>query len=376
VAFGGTLAISMIVLVALILRLAAVGEIFDDVRTAEGVRLRGTLYFDYPEYKLREAIRRRPQLLVLGSSTVMQWRDELFTACTAASSCFYNAGGAMVTMHDGLEFMRSLGREGAPRVLLIGVNFWHLDPGADDPDHAKHVRASFSSGPAQRAERALQVGRDVLLSAGNDPQIRALLAGRITVPSDVRGIAAALHGAGFRADGSYEYGSEESARVSRLTPDERAAEVIGRIARDCCRFEHFSEPDVASVRELNELLDLAASNGTRVVAFVPPMSERVVRAIENEPRLRDGVARARATFAAEFAKRGIPFAQALTTVDLGCAGTEMWDGIHPSEVCDARMLMRLMDGPARSALEAYTTREWVSSLLSAPVSPMFLRPEP
>lgn len=359
---------------ALLIRLIAIGELFDDLRPQDNVRLRGALHFDYPDYKLSETLRRRPQLLILGSSTVMQWRDELFSGCTSISGCFYNAGGAMVTLRDGLEFMRRLGKDTAPRVLLLGLNVWHLNPDADDPSHNKHVKTDISLGdPLRRLDFALGVSRGMIVNAAQDRELDALLIGRTPMPADERGVTAVLRGSGFRSDGSYDYGDAERERVSAQAPAERSELVRSQIQRSCCRFESFSHPDEVSLQELDDLLNVANALGTQVVAFIPPMSELVVRAMDAQPGLRDGVSRAKAGFAAEFAHRGVSFVDAGTPTDLGCVEEQMWDGIHPSEVCDARMLLRLLDGPAGTTLARYADRAEVLRLISGASTPLILR---
>lgn len=331
-------------LVALTVRLSQLGEIFGAGSTRTDVRLRGTVFDDYAEYKLTQTLIRQPNVpyprLVAGYAL----RAAMFAGCQGRPSCVYNAGGAMPDLRTGLEFLRLATERHAPRVLLPGIDLWQLNPQFDPTKHER--TETLRPDPLRRLDDALPVIRRLALQAINDDALRRLIVDPSAVPpSDIVGARAASLEEGFRPDGSYRYGPREVDRVIALSSAGRAADAIALIAQGCasdarCPFAHFERVDDSSIVELEQLLDLAAQRHIQVIAFTPPLANEVALAVERDPGLRAGVALVRRALCSIFAQRGLAFLNALELSDVGCEPSEQWDGIHPSEICAARILGR------------------------------------
>src|SRR5438128_1958379 len=110
-------------------RLVALGEVGwpDEASPTHLPRIHLRAYDIVEAYQLRETLRRRPELLVLGSSRVLSTREFFFPGCERRW-CFYNAGLGMRTLREGLEFMRAVTAVSPPRVLVLGVDQWQLNP--------------------------------------------------------------------------------------------------------------------------------------------------------------------------------------------------------------------------------------------------------
>ena len=90
----------------------------------------GRLFLDQGtfRYKYLQILRRRPEILVLGSSRTMQFRAEMFGGQAAS---FYNAGGMIHSIGDIDQFLDLLPQDATPRMVIIGLDFWWLN--ADFP---------------------------------------------------------------------------------------------------------------------------------------------------------------------------------------------------------------------------------------------------
>ena len=372
-ALGVVVGLTTAGLIALAVRLVVLGELPPGAPMGHGVGLRGTLFDDYAQYKLAETLDRKPEVLVLGSSRVMQFRASLFTGCAARSACFYNAGGALPSIQSGLAFLRGLDRGGQPKVLLLGIDLWQFNPAFD---RLKHEIVVFDRSPTRSLDADLAVTRRFIGMAFRDAEIRAVIFGQVPTIPGTSGVVAITRGSGFRQDGSYDYGPSVTATTRNESPSARVAEVVSRVPAGCCRFERFEESDRASLVELDELLQLAAARGIQVIAFTPPFADAVVDALEADPVDRAGVTDVRQTLEAVFAKRGVPFRWAPSTSSVGCADDEVWDGSHASEVCDARLLAAILeDHSVAATLSSYADRNEVLKLVAGRRSALALGDE-
>jgi hypothetical protein len=367
-AFAITSAVLILVTGLWMVRLRGLGEIYG---SGDPSTLRGTLFADYAAYKLDQTTRRRPDVLVLGSSRVMSVRAEDLTLC-GADTCFYNAGGGMPELRTGVEFYRALSERGvAPAVLILGVDIWDLNDafapvGADQPEPVRREGI-------EALRYALSVSKEIAGLTITDPRVRGVVFGQ-GVPAGDRGIGAAIDGAGFRRDGSYVY-SRSFMVASRAAP---GVDPVGyaRSVRECgYRFECHAAPSARANAHLDELLTLAEKAGTTVIIYTPVLSDDVADALRSyQPTAMADLAATVAAAAARHHARPVLLERGS---DLGCDRAEFFDGIHPSEVCDARLMLRLLADPgAGPILGRYTDPAGLRALIGASGSPLLLVPGP
>jgi len=340
-------------------RFAAIGEfdLFDTDAALAQERLHGPLSEEFPEYKLRRARSVHADILILGSSRVMQFRGALFDRCVS-TSCVYNAGGAGPTMRVAADFFDEVAAAGPPRVLLIGLDTWYFN-GNDEAN--THLPTDLTPGGGERVRRSVSFLRQFVPRLSQDPQLRAVVAGLVAAPEGFRGARAILKGEGFRPDGSYSYGAQFLADVADEAPAERSADAVTRVAQSCCRLERFTATDPQALQELERLAGAARRSGTQVIAFTLPFSDELMDAVARDEALRSGFADVDARLTETLQRLGIPFVRLTRPSDAGCRSSEMLDGFHPSEVCSARIL------------ELLTATDGISASLASFVDPRVLR---
>lgn len=321
-------------------RFAALGEfeLFDTDASLVAERLHGPLDAPELEYKFRMTTILQPRVLMLGSSNVLQFRGSLFTKCTAPT-CFYNAGGGMPTVRAGADFFDRLTMAGRPPdVLLLALDVWQFNPRYEENTH---VDTRLRRDLQDQLRLALGVTRKFAPRVLTDADLREFVLGRIPTTGGLRGARAILRSEGFRDDGSYSYGTVSRAIVLSQSPTDRSADAVSRVARDCCRFQRFAHADSRSLEELDELLTAASRAGTKVIAFTVPLSDEVMDSIDRDPAERAGFRDVERSLREVLARHGVPFSPFWRASQAGCGPFEMLDGLHPGEVCAARVLQRI-----------------------------------
>ena len=73
-------------------------------------------------YKLQLVSTAKPNVIALGSSRVLQFRQAHFT------ETFINADRAMTTPAEEIKFLDALLPRHKPKVVILGVDFWWFNP--------------------------------------------------------------------------------------------------------------------------------------------------------------------------------------------------------------------------------------------------------
>jgi hypothetical protein len=346
-----------------VLRLIQLGELAPSMFALRlgGAALVGPVYDNYARYKLEQANRLRPRLLVLGSSRTMQLRETAFSACRPPSpperACFYNAGGALPSLGTGLLFLRGLRDDAWPAVLLLGVDYWHMHPplrdGSTDAHAALREQELRPLGAVQQLDVELAPAVTSLTTALQSPTLRLALVSPAPLArlDGLRpvGLAAYAVGAGFRPDGSYSYGPEAEMKLRTESAEDwrrRLDEALERARVGCCLLAPFDAPHPRALQDLEDLLTLARRHGTVVVGFTPPLANEVADALSTDPRQRGGWLASHAALETAFARLGMPFVPFAALADAGCGPLDFYDGLHPTAPCMENVIERLVERSA------------------------------
>ncbi len=293
-------------------------------------------------YKLVHTLERRARVLVLGTSRVMQFRGGFFKDPTV----FYNAGGGISDIAQLRVFLGRLSADEQPDVLIVGLDQYFF---------TERWRSRIAE------KRAQQASYQSDLRADNRDGLGTLFAEWDTVYHDYRhnefvlaeafrskglriGMTARAHAAGFRPDGSYDYGDTVSPDL-----ETRLEESMERIAMRGYRFEPAAEVSRTGLAELDEQLRYAKARGIHVVGFLPPYAHAVyLKMLALTPEY-DYLLKLAASVKPIFQAHGFTVVDYSDLAWLGVTDMETIDGFHASEAAHRRIFAGLVRTDAKLA---------------------------
>jgi len=238
----------------------------DLVRTARGSRPvliepAHTDLFGY--FKLRSVQERKPEVVSLGSSRVMQFRADFF------DTSFFNAGFGGIRLEGYRQFIERLAPGDEPGLLILGLDQRFFNPRFTLPpreffeDRYPGSNWIVLTGVWHRIYRDWWSGKFRIADltgpqAWNDGTTRI-------------GLGALSHDAGFRNDGSHHWYWWES-------HDKDLKDIAGDRG-SYIRSKSISEKSLA---EIEALLLLCRARGIQVAGFLPPFSPQVHDALKRE----------------------------------------------------------------------------------------------
>jgi hypothetical protein len=288
---------------------------------------------DFFAFKLISTEIRRPEVLVLGSSRVMQFRASL----VEPSKTFFNAGGAASSIADVLAFMRRIQTTARPSVLLLGIDqVWLTQVSRFDRQKMEVVDADT----AADLQRAVRVSHRVAGDLMNGKVSLSRLVHR-SDPIDHRpalGMNAIMIGSGFRPDGSYQYGPYRH-NVPSLA--DRLREGFDRIEENVVPMVRASRISADALLQLRDVLTIARRNGIMVIGFCPPFAPTTLAAMHRSGRFAY-LGEIPSTLGPLFGEFEYTFADWSDPSPLGVSDQDMIDYFHPSEEVVRRMFERLI----------------------------------
>jgi len=293
--------------------------------------LYGPAYSDpSPQFKFASLIDRRLQVMALGTSRVLQFRQQFFNPGVR----FYNAG---LTVRYAGEFDRVLdaippGHE--PRVIIVSIDQYMLNPNwPQEPFLRYEVKPKtfwesvhsasgiFFASWKQFYEdfRAHKISIARVLDSRNSVSIRAIM----------------TH-SGYRNDGSEASGTSES-----LANPKRFAVVDIRIRKGVARFEPGQQISQERLAELRVFLEHARARGIYVVGFLPPFPPHIYDQIYHSPKY-GYLEKLYPALKPAFAEFGFPFFDYSDARSVGGSDAEAIDGLHCSEKTYLRLYLDML----------------------------------
>jgi hypothetical protein len=292
-------------------------------------------------YKYVQLLRRRPEIIALGSSRVMQFRSEMFGE---QGRSFYNTGGLIHSIDDLQNFFGRLPPDAMPKVVILGVDFWWVNA-----NQRREVFDAFDVGVDEDGTyrwegHATAVGEFIR----HPLSVRELVThsfGRLH-RADAIGYRAQLHHLGFRLDGSKRFEikvpkteAEWTARMARLTKG------VNEVPKGEFPFAHTEGVSVPLLERLKENVLRLKSNGVSVIAYSPPVVTAWARAAAVAPQQREFWSQYHKMLPELFRSLDIPFWDVETPADVGADDRAMRDPYHAHETFDVRLMEKFCEDP-------------------------------
>lgn len=322
-------------------------------------------------YKYDMTQLKRAEILIHGTSRVMQVRDFMFHPLEAS---FYNAGGMIRSVFDLLTFAHMVQRNvlPKPRVVIIGVDPWWVkqeDPHLNWLDqNSLRDEVYFLSAHVEAARQFIRTRTfpwHALLVGSPSP---SLYYGYHAI-----GVHAHQCGAGFRYDGSLQL-CAETIRESIKDPRHkrrRTPSILERITKNTMEFTAPAHIDPSRIAVFIESVSLLKSMGVEVYVFLPPFSAEARAALESSTTLSAWWHPYTQDLPAQLRAAGLFCLPLSIPTNDGFDDTYMYDGYHPSEVYMAYIVKQILQqAPPHSflsqldadSLDALLARDRISPL--------------
>lgn len=301
-------------------------------------------YIKYKELQSRNSL----SIIALGSSSVLQFRDQMFT------KPFYNAGFTIISISDFIPFIKANLDVKKPEILLIALDRWMFNEKWDDlsdynimdknweanfesfakPSHFIKIYSDFSKG---------KYGVEVLT---NNRKINGIY--RI-------GLNAIVNSYGFRKDGSMYYID----KIKKLLDNDSSSNDLiyehtySLIDKGISRFEYGGHINEKSIKALYDMLEYCEVNNIYVVGILPPFADKVNNKLKSSGKYTymDSIYLKSNEL---FKEQGFELWDMSSLEKYNSNDSEVIDGYHGGEVSYLKMLIYMVENG--SILGSYTNK--------------------
>ncbi len=298
-------------------------------------------------YKLELIKQTKPKVIALGSSRVLQFREEFFT------HSFISAGNAMNTLKKGRLFLEEVFKFYKPDIVILGLDVWWFNPFFPNYERGEYFNIT---GTNISTTKILDIAKHIYNQQFFQSQY--LLDNHfITNPYsnlDSLGLNAIYNGRGFFKDGSYLYGEIFK---NEKTKDANFTDTLLRITQGISRFEYASHIDAKRMQDLFDILNLLEKHHIQVVIFIPPLAPSVYQAMQDKQEKYAYIDELFATLQ----KYHIPFFNYHNPAVLHNDNCEFLDGFHGGDVFYARILADMAQ--KSEILKSYVNMPYLTELI-------------
>ncbi|PRM89808.1 hypothetical protein CJ671_05455 [Aliarcobacter cryaerophilus] len=280
------------------------------------------------QYKLELLRIIKPKVLALGSSRVMQFREESF------NTTFITAGGAMNHLNEGLLFLKKMIKFHKPELIIIGLDFWWFNQNFNQPEKFKHEYE-------EKFKLVDEIHNVLAKFKNNSLNFETLMYGlkkenNLTNYENI-GLNSIKYSNGFRKDGSYQYSSF-------ILGDEKNSDInfsntFNRIENGNSRFEYGNNLSEERVKIFKDIIKFTQENNIKLILVIPPLANEVIQKMDN---FRD-----KYNFVNEFRKliknSNIEYYDFHDMRDYYKNSCEFVDGFHGGDVTYQRILKKMYD---------------------------------
>ena len=225
-------------------------------------------------YKLELIKKVKPEIIALGSSRVMQFREDSF------NKKFVNAGGGMNSLNEGLIFLKKMYEFHNPKYIILGLDFWWLNSNISIPtnfSYHKNTGNIISKAKVWRTSKWLvsgKINKSTLKNIFSKDNFK-----NEYTNYDNMGFDAIATSDGFRSDGS----RSSPKHIFGLIPnyDEKFSEMFNRIKSGKQKLEYGSNLSEEGVKYLKSIISYIESKDTELIIIVPSVSNAVLKKMSN-----------------------------------------------------------------------------------------------
>ncbi|MFI4937128.1 MAG: hypothetical protein ACHQJ6_01285 [Candidatus Berkiellales bacterium] len=298
-------------------------------------------------YKKAMVTQLKPEILVLGSSRVMQFRSEFF------NKTMVNAGGAMSSINEGYSFIKESFQTALPKVVILGLDYWWFNQNATPP--LREVK------PPHLLSHKIALQNYLLpfkwLATQKIPfsfYLKQLNPFKEKFRDGI-GVDGILNKNGFGPDGSHVYtkvinGKEKS-------DDEKFVSSLNYIEHHGPHFEWGDKINDVHFQQFLEMIQFLQTRNIKIILFIPPLAPSVVTKMHQFSQ--------EYAFIDDLKKRlqqtGLPFYDFHDAMISGITDCEFVDGTHGGEIAYAKILTAIAQKD--NQIQSLLNRRYLASVI-------------
>lgn len=320
--------------------------------------LLGSAVIDNSLIKFKVIEKKKPKVIAIGSSRVMQFRSNYFL-----NRDFYTMGGTAGSIIDARKTFEKIEEYYTPEVIILGVDLWWLNPNFPHVSYWKSLNELRES----RYKKLFQlVGfmtndkemRDMIFHSENINKVDAV-GGRKAI-----GLSAAVKAEGYRlSDGSYQYGKILTNDFK--TTEELFQDTHKRLENRNRRFESAGDIDYGEFEKLKVLISDMKASGCHVVVFLPPFPNEIYSIMSAEDEWRFLLGNFQRSVKKYCAEEKIRFFDFSNVLWVGSDDDECLDGFHGSEVTYTKIIKSMLED---KVFAKYIDEPYLDYILEHPVN--------
>ncbi|MCX5751435.1 MAG: DUF1574 family protein [Candidatus Saganbacteria bacterium] len=317
-------------------------------------------------YKLKSTISITPEVLVLGTSRTMQFREWFFVP----NIRFFNAGGGISTIkHSNLFLNRLLTERVHPKIIIIGLDQYFFNQNwinANTEINSSSEKSLFRKTCLSEIINNQNITKIYLDYLQHKFTISQLLVKNKEI--NKIGLNALVNNNGFRKDGSFLYGWTVNNANLPENPDYQFKDTKTRILKGERRFEYGQNISEESIKDLEIFLRKCKKEGIYVIGFLPPYAPSIINQMKNMQNKYMYIKLLPKPLNKLFLKHGFAFYDFSDVSNLKITDKEFIDGFHGSEVVYLKMFLSIIR--RNSILAKYTDLPALEKILNKNINPL------
>lgn len=285
-------------------------------------------------YKLKSTIYKKPDVLALGTSRILQFRSRFF----ADTYKFYNAGRAITNLSDFRKFLREIPKEKQPKLLIMDLNqhFFNEHSIIFNEDMIDKALLSGENRAEIFGRSWKKIYKDIF--SKKLPVLKLL---ETTNKPFLIGMNAKIRNRGFKHDGSYLYG--DYINDPSENEDFQFRNTFERIAEGKNRFEYGEKVSEKAIDELKLFLNDCSERGIYVIGFLPPFAHAVYERLKSMGKKYDYIFKLEEKLKPVLEEKGFAFYNFSDLMWVGASDKETIGGFHASEKAQLRLFIKMLE---------------------------------
>lgn len=310
--------------------------------------------------KLEAYAIRQPDILILGSSRLLQMRDKFFTRQPQA---VYNASGGGWQLGTLIQYYQQLDPDDRPKIILLGLDqIWFNADSETNLEVRQLPDTSYDWDTVRTASVAVMQS---LLSG--DLTINQLLKLTDAVyQRPVLGLTALENSFGYRADGSLQQGLLIASREMQNT--NLASHITGFQTTTAYNYASGTDVQIDTLDHLDEFLTQLKADGITVVGLTVPYHYDIYDRMQASGEY-TYIDKAVPIIEAMFDQYGFTYYYFGDMRQWGAGYDEWYDGWHITESNSLRMLLAIFQSQ-QGLFAPYTDINAVQNILDTFTNPM------